>query len=409
MWGRAQPRTATAEAPHAPKSRNRVFGRALSVAAFVLLLSACSPAWVPATEAGYARWAGSFERSAVTFSEVALYFSDTGAPVEGVPEATARYDAAGEGQQDDGLEQAQAELSAERATRAIQASGQAVCDEWSEQGGGALSITILIHGFANTVDDARVSYRVFVEQLDPVLDSMAQRTLVIPVFWDATTSPTLSHWRRAQYTAPLVGLRLRAFINEFTRCRGAQSRPEVRLITHSSGAIIAASLVGDPSSTLPSARTSSRKYRNSPEYRWYMRHIASTEPVDPYRLPHGVTLDVASLAPAISSPAICALSDGQCSQEAPAFDRWVFQVRPRDRVLNQLVGLSRRLGATSLGARRGPSNLTSVQEHMVSSGWDCEVDFVAEPDSERSHAAVDYARSDEFAELVWRVYVAPPE
>lgn len=122
-------------------------------------------------------------------------------------------------------------------------------------------IVMLIHGFR--VEQASPDYDLARIRIDE-LNLGGPAPYYIDVNWDGRSSSMLgiqSAWGRAQMNGPQSGFRLRRLLNlidqkytdKFTGdYEGAPKiRPQFRILTHSSGAFVAAAIVGDSGGSLP--------------------------------------------------------------------------------------------------------------------------------------------------------------
>lgn len=113
------------------------------------------------------------------------------------------------------------------------------------EAGGHTQVLLLIHGFNTTQVEAKDNYDLAIKKFR-FLGHDLSRTLVIQIYWDGLKAKILAPpWAKAQYRAPLVGLSLRRLLNELP------TDVTVLALTHSSGGIVAASMVGDASGAFP--------------------------------------------------------------------------------------------------------------------------------------------------------------
>lgn len=164
------------------------------------------------------------------------------------------------------------------------------------------ALVILIHGFNNDEASARESYGRARDRITRVSapDGTAPRPLFVEVYWDGrhpSALPVIGNfihrqWSSAQYSGPLVGLKMRAFINQL------DGDMPVRVLTHSSGAFVAASLLGDATTALPEAQKALTQDNDEivGEYQIYQRYAQSTS--DDFRVPSRADLRVGMLAAA---------------------------------------------------------------------------------------------------------------
>lgn len=113
-------------------------------------------------------------------------------------------------------------------------------------------LVILIHGYR--VGDAEKDYR---KARAKVAQRVAgtERPVFLQVHWDGLTSPTPAFaWSRAQANGFLVGFSLRRVL------RNVPQSTSIRVMTHSSGAFVLSSAVGDPGVSFGRHGTFSEEY-----------------------------------------------------------------------------------------------------------------------------------------------------
>ena len=115
-------------------------------------------------------------------------------------------------------------------------------------------LVFLFHGFR--VEDSRRDYAVAQGRINQLLE-FDEPPHFVEIHWDgykSSTSPTGigSAWTRAQASAPLVGYNLRQFFNALAAEYEGNSieLPPIRILSHSSGAIVIGSLFGNPETAL---------------------------------------------------------------------------------------------------------------------------------------------------------------
>jgi len=227
-------------------------------------------------------------------------------------------------------------------------------------GGGPISI--FIHGFANSFEDAAHTY----DTMDRLVPSRGHR---VRLYWNGGTS--IRSWKPAQGTGPLVGLQLRRLLNKLAD----RDRYDVRILTHSSGAFVAASLVGDAGGALPlawdatqtptpfeGACTHGNKCRALKNYSFYNAYAASTAPGSSLRVPDGRDLRIGMLAPATSAPSFegSRIYRGTTSPGVVL----VFGSNSRDAVTGKSILAAGSLGATTLGGDSWEEHLACVAETL---------------------------------------------
>lgn len=114
------------------------------------------------------------------------------------------------------------------------------------------TVVMMIHGFR--VEDASADYSSMKEALMKGRDA-ASAPVFMEIHWDGRKSPSpraLGAWLDAQWTAPTVGYRLRPLLNSIQdKAIEKGLDPDLFVLTHSTGAVVAGALFGDSSSALP--------------------------------------------------------------------------------------------------------------------------------------------------------------
>ena len=118
-------------------------------------------------------------------------------------------------------------------------------------------LIVLIHGYnVSNSNSLYSSIRGFIKKYTKN-KQINKKNIFVNVHWDGLVSKynfPIGHWGSAQYNAPLVGLQLRKLF------KGIDSSVPIRIMTHSSGGIIVASLIGDASDALPAANNNDDKF-----------------------------------------------------------------------------------------------------------------------------------------------------
>lgn len=167
---------------------------------------------------------------------------------------------------------------------------------------------ILIHGFNVPADKGNDYYSFLQSEL---IKEISQRESTSPLFinvhWDGfvglripftkKTSP-IGPWNEAQATGPLVGLHLRYLLKDLP------NETPIRVVTHSSGAFVAASLIGDASAVLPLTQHHDDincKTLGKPELYNYQEYRASASGSINLPIPSQSDIRIAMFAPATPS------------------------------------------------------------------------------------------------------------
>lgn len=204
-------------------------------------------------------------------------------------------------------------------------------------------IFILVHGYNNTQKEAVTAYRMIEERINA-----RPNDGIVRFYWDGLTGSGIGGgkiWFNATGYSQLAGSRgLRRILDSF-------SGKEIYLISHSRGASVVLSALGnpvyDPGFLAETAKVASTW---GPDY----RNFAQPEPLED----KGNTFHILALAPAVDRIDFCDLS--QQPQERGRFDcaklrdlgpvsSFRYTVNPEDPVLNKFVGLSGGFNPTGLG------------------------------------------------------------
>ncbi|MEE2653860.1 MAG: hypothetical protein VYE54_14125 [Pseudomonadota bacterium] len=182
-------------------------------------------------------------------------------------------------------------------------------------------VVLLIHGF--NVPDAEPSYVIARSQVRRFLPQGLQ-PLFIQIHWDGLSGFPVP-WAKAQFNAPLVGLKLRRLLNSIN------GSVPVRILTHSSGGIVAASLIGDASQSLPCANAKEGVYH---EYRKWASLVNNTAPLSIYRVPaHLTDFRVGMLAAAAPEVAFGGRNEGKGVLISSG--RLIFGMNPSDEIVTK--------------------------------------------------------------------------
>jgi len=203
---------------------------------------------------------------------------------------------------------------------------------------------IFVHGFNSDQEDSRKNYETARERLKSLRPELRE-AIYFDIYWDGLKGGILPPWGKAQYNAPLVGLRLRRLLNALP--------PEmpVRFLTHSSGGIIAASVIGNATQAFPprnqkDARDCSES--DSP-YCSYARLAGARS--GPYAVPMRSDLRVGMLAAATPTNSFVDMANPEMGALAPNATL-IFGMNPRDEAIQKYVGADQisMIGATTMGS-----------------------------------------------------------
>jgi len=225
---------------------------------------------------------------------------------------------------------------------------------------GQRTLVILIHGF--NVTNAEGSYALTRDVIQTHLRNKQQ-----PVYWQVnwdgmsiTLTRFLQAWSKAQGNGPLVGLKMRRVMDKvLTRFPNTP----VRIITHSSGAFVAASLLGNNSNALKmpgqldlTDKNAQRNYCVNTFY-FLQDHIKGH---NGYPVPQSPDMRLGLLAPATPSNSFAVfLEESQCgnriTDEEGLLTRkldLVLGVNDKDVAITKGILPSSAGGATTLGVNR---------------------------------------------------------
>ena len=223
-------------------------------------------------------------------------------------------------------------------------------------------IVFLIHGFR--VPDATFEYQVAKQRINQLVGADI-RPVFVEVHWDGRESGLMgapNAWVQAQFSGPMVGLRLRYLFNEIDSLhRSRFGRPPViRVLTHSSGAIVAGSLIGDAGGALPCFSVS-RRAGQTPScgavYEEFydkreQRHKPKTGVAD-YGVPQIPDLRLAMMAAATPSTTFTGAKgtefEGDGIRTPLAETTLIIGHNNEDIALNKVVGRASLFGDSSLG------------------------------------------------------------
>ena len=107
-------------------------------------------------------------------------------------------------------------------------------------------LVILIHGFNNEYKESSSNISLLVDEVEKYRGNKA--FFFVKVFWDGfTTNTGLGAWGKAQSSGPLAGFQLRQLLNALSlKYDSTELTPRLVFLTHSSGAFVAGSTLGNP-------------------------------------------------------------------------------------------------------------------------------------------------------------------
>lgn len=236
------------------------------------------------------------------------------------------------------------------------------------------TIVVMLHGYNNTLSNIQKSYETARNTIRAVKEKGVEKykdkkLFFVDIYWDGFNQKLpVSIWSKAQYTGPLVGLRLRKLLNGAIE----QTRP-VRILTHSSGAFVAGSLIGDSRKALELWRKPYICTRMDEGYDQatcrFKDIIMSTENnlKNGYGILKAEDVRVGMLAPATSAWTFTGgtnsgLKEGRGILKPSGKLRLIVGQHADDFANTKLLGLECYKGVTTLGVRQ--SSFCEVQKHV---------------------------------------------
>ncbi len=214
------------------------------------------------------------------------------------------------------------------------------------------SIIFLIHGYNNDAREAGDNFEILRGKINK--NAPGKNYLFVEIFWDGFKgNPVSGAWGKAQSSGPLVGFHMRKLFKGMTnKYRQSEAAiPEITIITHSSGAFVAAALLGDPYSALPDLQDPPE---NSPLYRLFNSHRADTSGSYPIPNIEGIRLGMIAAATPWNTFTGHKVGDKDVVDGilAPS-TKLIFTLNYKDTALQKYFHLAslNMLGATNAGAK----------------------------------------------------------
>lgn len=226
---------------------------------------------------------------------------------------------------------------------------------------GSNTLVVLIHGYR--VPEPEKTFNLMRRAITDRYNE-APNVEYLDVYWDGRKSnpvSALDAWNDAQWTAPLAGYQLRRLLNKIDHKVEQDLGVDLKLVivTHSSGAIVAGSLLGDPRGAL-SGRTGCLRSENTAwlcDYSYLDMYFASNETEADRKVPQ--FRDPKYLLMAAATPA--STFTGKWDRTAGAYDlttgyqgprsgQFLVTMHTKDFALIKLIGLTRLRGYSGLGA-----------------------------------------------------------
>ncbi|MEL6876957.1 MAG: hypothetical protein AAGL68_02530 [Pseudomonadota bacterium] len=212
--------------------------------------------------------------------------------------------------------------------------GQAIAKR-AAANGQSPTIVFLVHGFNTRFSEAVPSFAE-ARRIITAKSANPQNLLFVETFWDGCSIQNgVGCWGQAQASGPLVGFFMRQMMNAMNEGlaeQGVQAR--VRMLSHSSGAFVIGSTLGNPDDVLPLLG----KDGNYP-YQRFAQHAADSEGT--YRVPVFDDLAIGLLAPATTVKTFAGMGgvdQGTLSRGM----RLLYGINPDDEVITKgFIGCSR--------------------------------------------------------------------
>lgn len=258
---------------------------------------------------------------------------------------------------------------------------------------GHIPLVILIHGY-NT---AAPEYSDIRRQIKNEYFCTGE-VAFLNVRWDGLEADIsgFGPWGEAQFNAPLVGMELRAVLNRLDRTT------PVRILTHSSGAIVAAAALWNIDTTTVIQR--SKSVRSDPAYHAYFAKQRDTARFPGYFTPLLTDLRVGMIVPATPGQSFATFNDRTLGPdgESGRYTRVLIGQNHHDIAVSKGLGrlFAGSMGSTTLGV--SPSEYTQHVEPAVRSagGESMRFDFSHSTVNKRSmlfwddHGFATYMRRD---------------
>ena len=117
---------------------------------------------------------------------------------------------------------------------------------------GSKELVVFIHGYNNDFYEAKTNFDLLRDEVLNSTQGQGRQFVFLNIYWDGFKgNPISGAWRKAQYSGPLVGFRLREFFNALIDAYSGVDSPSATFITHSSGAFVLGALFGNPTEALP--------------------------------------------------------------------------------------------------------------------------------------------------------------
>ena len=267
------------------------------------------------------------------------------------------------------------------------------------------TIVILIHGFR--VPNAGQDYR---KVKSILMNNRPDRDspLFLEVHWDGRQSPTLpisalKAWEPAQWTAPVVGFRLRSLFNKLQNALDhTKPKPDLFVLTHSTGAVVAGSLFGNPRAALPCLRNENEASLCGPNHTEFFKATIHNDPN--VKVPQWPDISLVMLAPATTQTTFFVSDDTALGFQGDTGSNLIFSLSKKDNALNKYINEPSLKGYSGLGANE--EELDAIVEGLSQAKpkrANVQISKVSE-DLGTEHAFTEYMQTRQFhkaLQLLW--------
>ena len=268
------------------------------------------------------------------------------------------------------------------------------------------SIVLLIHGFrvpnaSETYADAKM---VLLNNHD-----ISESPVFLEVHWDGRQSralpfSALKAWPPAQWTAPAVGFRLRSLLNALhDKLDENGTEADLFIMTHSTGAVVAGALFGDPSGALPCLKNPSAADKCGPTYMEFYNSMGSDEGSN--MVPQWSNMNLVLLAPATPASTFAMSGNQDIGFLGDRNTNIVISHSKNDSALNKYIKFPGLLGDSGLGVRLNDSKIIKAELEGVSPKRANVIVMEMSENLGKKHDAYDYMRDKEFSKalkLLWQ-------
>lgn len=218
-------------------------------------------------------------------------------------------------------------------------------------------LVVLVHGFNNNHEEITANYELMRNRVQQSAQPTSREFFFLHVFWDGFKDMP-GAWGLAQSSGPLAGLHLRQFMNYLTDNfeNNGMDLPDIKFLTHSSGAFVVGAILGNPYYALPRLKKGKHKGESYSNF-YNLRKMQDAD--NRSRIPEFKSIKVGMFAAATPTTTFISKDDieGQDTFEPNAGllaknVTLLFSINPNDWALSKVVGLTNlsTFGATGSGA-----------------------------------------------------------